>query len=1548
MKMLVRSALCTFVLALASIPCAAQDVATGTPQFASLSGSPDTINLGNLNAHWDIPILSRPGRGLNFTYDLTYDSSVWYPVISGSSKIWQPVTNFGWNGVTAAGIQSINYMMSYSSGTCGQYGTGSYQVWQFGGVTYTDQLNIVHTFSSAGGSYINSTGGIACPPSGANPPGLMTAGSGDNSGLTAYFQLYAGYMTIYLTTANGAVLTPPVTVNSGSAPNGTYLTTDSNGNEMTNIVNSGNLSITDTLGTSVLQLAEQGASTVNISYTSPANTPATYAVTYKPYNIHTYFQCSGITEYTAQNVYLVDRVTLPDQTYYQFHYEQTYDPNYPSYYSGRVTSVTLPTGGSVSYTYTGGNQNNGIECLDGSAAGMTRTLNPGGSWTYARTLVSGTQPHGSKWTTTVIDPSNNQTVANFAEDSGTTYNLYPTQQQVYQGSTTLLLTTVTCYNASFSGCATAGVSSPISQTDTYTILPTNQTRLSELAYSGSLVTTDNEFDYGVTQGASPGTAHLVRQTNTTYNSVGKPTYTDVNDFTHTPSVTLSATTYSYDQGSVVAASGTPQHTSVTGPRGNLTTIQQQVNGTTNLYQTFSYYDTGTLYQSTGLSTSASSPGPTTTYVYGTNSCGNSFPTQVNEPLNLSKSTVWNCAGGVATQMTDENGNTTKTDYTDPYFWRPADSYDEESNETLYGYTGQTTSSSTMTFNSAHSVDGAYTTVDGFGRLILNQRPQGPGATSYDTTETDFNSTGQPYRFTMPFSASLGGTSSSAPGTTVVYDALNRPTAVTAGDGGTTTYQYIGNDVLQKVSGSQTFQKQLEYDGLSRLTSVCEISSSLPLVASCNQQNPVTGYWTKYSYDALGRLLSVTQNAQAASGSQQARVYAYDMIGRMTSESNPETSNSGSNGTTTYTYDSACTTTPASPGDMTRRVDNAGNNTCYAYDALHRPTAQGWNTVCRFFNYDTSVTPPAGIAVLNTKTRMLEAFTTNCGSTSYTDEWFSYSPRGELTDVYELTHAGGSYFHTSATYWANRSLQSLSGIPSVPSLYFGASNGAGLDSEGRATQVTASLGQNPVASVTYWNSNTPNYLGALTGVTYGSLDSDSFTFDSNTGRPLSYTYNVNGNADSGTMVWNTNGTLSNLTISDTIPGTSDSQNCTYTYDDLGRIGGQNANGWTVDCGSGHWQQSFSYDAFGNVSKNSNGGGGSFAPTYNSATNHFTLNGFNVQYDGDGNLLADNLNSYTWDPNWDNMTSVNGASATYDAMGRVVRQQSGSSYLDVVYSPIGKTAIMNGSTLTKAFVPLPGGGTVIYNSSGLAYYRHADWLGSSRLTSTPGRALYSSSSYAPFGEQYAVSGQPDPSFTGQNSDTVPSLYDFLARRQSPSQGRWISPDPAGFTAVDPTNPQSWNRYAYVSNQPMNTVDPFGLWSQNGGDCGLWCGDPFGGDCPECGDGSYGGGTGYTTGDTPGTNGGGGDGGPSITEGDPPSEPSPFSCSSTGHVIFHPDECSFLCVPSDGSFGLGWVHASMSRIRASKAPGCAALSKCPAAMDIEGQFTDYTIKRCYATKQ
>jgi RHS repeat-associated protein len=255
---------------------------------------------------------------------------------------------------------------------------------------------------------------------------------------------------------------------------------------------------------------------------------------------------------------------------------------------------------------------------------------------------------------------------------------------------------------------------------------------------------------------------------------------------------------------------------------------------------------------------------------------------------------------------------------------------------------------------------------------------------------------------------------------------------------------------------------------------------------------------------------------------------------------------------------------------------------------------------------------------------------------------------------------------------------------------------------------------------------------------------------------------------------------------------------------------------------------------------------FAPLYSSTTNQFTsIPGVTVSYDGNGNLLTDNLNSYTWDAygSMATVTPSGGATVTitYDALGRMVENNAGGTYTEFVYGPTGaKLAKVNGTTLIKALVALPGGAKAIYNTTGLAYFRHSDWLGSSRLTSTATRptSMYSSSAYAPFSERYAQAGSVDASFTGQDQDTVSTLYDFLARRQSPSQGRWISPDPAGRRAVSLADPQSWNRYAYVNNNPLSNVDPEGLFMVG---CFPYClvGDDDGGGGGGGGGGGYSGG-------------------------------------------------------------------------------------------------------------
>jgi RHS repeat-associated protein len=64
-----------------------------------------------------------------------------------------------------------------------------------------------------------------------------------------------------------------------------------------------------------------------------------------------------------------------------------------------------------------------------------------------------------------------------------------------------------------------------------------------------------------------------------------------------------------------------------------------------------------------------------------------------------------------------------------------------------------------------------------------------------------------------------------------------------------------------------------------------------------------------------------------------------------------------------------------------------------------------------------------------------------------------------------------------------------------------------------------------------------------------------------------------------------------------------------------------------------------------------------------------------------------------------------------------------------------------------------------------------------------------------------------FTGYERD-IESELDFAeARYYNPMHGRFTSVDPGGAGAFA-ENPQTWNAYAYVGNNPINITDPTGL--------------------------------------------------------------------------------------------------------------------------------------------
>ena len=168
--------------------------------------------------------------------------------------------------------------------------------------------------------------------------------------------------------------------------------------------------------------------------------------------------CSTVTDCPATSISLVDRVTLPDASFYQSTYEAT--AGMSGDVTGRVASVTLPTGGTISYSYYGGT--NGIACNDGSTPGMNRVTTDG-TRQYQRAGVSG---NANAFTTMFQDEKNNQTEYHFSVE--TNANFEATHKQVYKGTTssgTLLQEVLTCYNGSSGSCDGQAITAPVTEAD---------------------------------------------------------------------------------------------------------------------------------------------------------------------------------------------------------------------------------------------------------------------------------------------------------------------------------------------------------------------------------------------------------------------------------------------------------------------------------------------------------------------------------------------------------------------------------------------------------------------------------------------------------------------------------------------------------------------------------------------------------------------------------------------------------------------------------------------------------------------------------------------------------------------------------------------------------------------------------------------------------------------------------------------------------------------------------------------------------------------------
>ena len=99
-------------------------------------------------------------------------------------------------------------------------------------------------------------------------------------------------------------------------------------------------------------------------------------------------------------------------------------------------------------------------------------------------------------------------------------------------------------------------------------------------------------------------------------------------------------------------------------------------------------------------------------------------------------------------------------------------------------------------------------------------------------------------------------------------------------------------------------------------------------------------------------------------------------------------------------------------------------------------------------------------------------------------------------------------------------------------------------------------------------------------------------------------------------------------------------------------------------------------------------------------------------------------------------------------------------------------------------------------------HPDQLGTALYITDESGAITWSGDYFPFGAEYSSTGTPDRyRFTQHELDPDTALVYAKARYYHPTIGRFISTDPVGGSVG---SSQSWNRYAYVLNNPLKYTD------------------------------------------------------------------------------------------------------------------------------------------------
>src|SRR6266545_8988 len=666
-----------------------------------------------------------------------------------------------------------------------------------------------------------------------------------------------------------------------------------------------------------------------------------------------------------------------------------------------------------------------------------------------------------------------------------------------------------------------------------------------------------------------------------------------------------------------------------------------------------------------------------------------------------------------------------------------------------------------------------------------------------------------------------------------YDDAGRLTGATDPTGAVTRYEYDGNGNRTKATDARGNVTDYEYDALNRLVKTI-FPSAVPggprptatiawrADGRKLSETDANGHVTSYGYDGVGRQHTVTQTANGVS---QVTTYAYDEVGNKTAQTDAE------NRQAKWEFDHANRPTKRLlplgqaeahvydlAGNRTATTDFLGRVTRFSYDENNRLTLKSLPDGTRVV-YTYSAT--GQIAAVSVSGNVSSAGLQN-GTTRYQRDAadrllrqdnpdgsflaYAYDAAGNRTEI--STASGTTRYQYDA---ANR----LIGVV-APN---GETTRYGYDAAGNRT--VTSYANNTRTVHEYDSAN------RLTQIVHLRLPDQSNTAPSVL---AGYRYTLRSGGQkakveeygpdaqvtlyggTGTGEWSYDETdkLSEEKVTEPVGGMPTVTRTTgYNYDKVG-----NRKTKTEAAGGPSTVTTYTYDANDRLAQEVRSSG---------AVSVTTLYG----WDANGNLASKTVGSgptaytgYLYDAENRLVEVKQGASQAtaqtiaaygYDGAGnRVAKTVNGQTTKFLVdANPILAQVLEETASTGEKTLYLRGAGLIGQITPAGVSYIYPDHLGSTRLIADAQGDATATLAYDAFGQVAAQSGTAGTRFrfAGEYVDAETGFSYNRARYLDLATGRFISQDPLSRAIVRPI---TLNPYAYAHANPVNNIDPTGLFS------------------------------------------------------------------------------------------------------------------------------------------